>query len=144
MVDFETYKAFLSKIDCRFPYSDIDLCTRLINEACRIGVDAPFAVAYEIAYPGRSETVSVQRRLELLEELAGQFSHPLKEPVLDVVRAIIAQREVTLKHLLSLMDDISKFADQGKALQIVYMAFDDRDGILEEKYNSVIADWKAL
>jgi hypothetical protein len=138
-----TEREFVDSIECRFPYGDRDTARRLIAEACVISTNAAFAVAHELARPGRGVDAPVGARLELLAILQGSLVHPVSGAVLGLARRQIHDLDIPVEEAVAVMEQVSAFPGEYAALALAYMSCDDRDGVANRRYDEVVRQWQA-
>lgn len=134
---------FIDAIDCNFPYWNKNECLLLIDEAIAILPNAVYTVIEEICRIPVSERENVSPIFlhELLNIISEKFEHPLKEPVIEVARLMVDNKDITVKEAIILMENIRKYPGQYAALSILYFSCDDNRGKLEELYDSILKEW---
>jgi hypothetical protein len=135
-------REFISKIDCRFPYTDEQQANGLIATACSISSNAAFAIGYELGHPGRNADVPFQNRIRLLQVLQDGFSHPLKSEIIGLVEDAIRGRKKSLEDALTIMRKIAPYPGEYCALSIACFSCDDVDGIADELFNGIAKGWQ--
>ena len=134
---------FLDKIDCNFPYNDIQECERLIEQALTLSTNALFAVIEELCRIHESErsNVSTETLLDLLALTASKLNHPLKDIILDTADKMIRKQELTVDEAILKMQTVQKYPGQFAALSILYFSCDDKDEKLEPIWNDITTEW---
>ena len=137
-------KAFIDRIDCKFPYNDKAQCLRLIDEALALSVNAIFSVTEEICRIPASErdTVELSYLVDLLTYTRGKFEHPLKEIVFDTADKMIRGQELAVDEVINRMEVVKKHRGQFAAMSILYFACNDIDGRLEPLWDNIMTEWK--
>jgi hypothetical protein len=139
-----TEREFVDSIDCRFPYGDPGTARRLIAEGCAISANAAFAVAHELARPGRGVDAPVGARLEPLGVLQRSVAHPLSGAVLEVARRMILEQHLPVEEAVMVMEQVSAYPGEYAALSLVCMSCDDRDGAADRRYEAIVGAWQAV
>ncbi len=136
-------KNFLSKIDCKFPYTNKNLRNELINQAFEISSNSVFAIIEELARVPKSqkEKISNNELLTILENINVRLKHPLKKIVIDNAVKMIYNTELPVREALDLMNEIEKFTGQWSALNIIYFSCDDINGIVDKRYDEIKEKW---
>lgn len=138
-----TEQEFLEAIDCRFPFADRDLATRLIQEGCRLSSNAGFALIDEIVRPARGVAAPVDLRLDLLSRVFAQLQHPLVPIIKSLAERLVAGSEATVEEALELMRKVAEHHGQYAALCIAYFAADDTTGVLDREDDIIRGAWAA-
>lgn len=137
-----TEQEFLDSFDAQFPYNDDSQWRGLISEGIKISPNASFCVLEEIARKPSDSAVSKDLQLAMVKVWEEENNHPLSKSVIKAAKAIITDRLLPVSDVLSKMSEISNYPHQYGALNIVYFACDDVDGLADEQYRNVVASWK--
>lgn len=134
---------FLNSIDCRFPYQDEPHWRTLILQGKSISANASFGVLHEIARKPFGHGVSEREQLVMLDGwCAENDDHPLAQPVVEAARAIITDHLLAVDRVLELLDRVRAYPHQYNALNIIYFACDDLQGVADEKWQAIVNFWE--
>jgi hypothetical protein len=128
-------------VDCRFPYRDAREARRLIDLGRAISSNAHFRTLSEICRPPASADVSAPEQFALMRDWAEGFEHPLKDAVMVCATALIARRDLSVDHVLRIMDEIASHRGAYAALGIAYFACDVDDRV-EVRSNEISNLWR--
>lgn len=134
---------FCNRIDCNFPYLNIEQCEKLVDEAISISDNAVFTVKEELAripYTDRSK-ISQYDLKYLLGTVSSKFNHPLLKEIISVAEMLIEEKEITINEATELMNKIAAYKGLWGALSIAYSSSDDQVGVLDERYDSIRDEW---
>jgi hypothetical protein len=115
----EQEQAFLSKIDCKFPYRDASKAAAFIAEAQSISSNAAFCVLYEIVCPPPSIGLPKQTQRELLATWIEYSTFPLAATIADLATPVIGGEGVPTERALAVMREVSSVDGQYAALAVV-------------------------
>lgn len=135
--------AFISSIECRFPYSDVAKARELTLRACQISPNAVFAVIDEITRPPLGEVVPAFLSDTILSLIEERLSHPLSRPVIAMARRIASGDNISVSDSVALLRKIESYPGQYVALSIAYFASDDAEGVANAEYDRISAKWSA-
>lgn len=142
------HKEFDNLIDCKFPYENIPKAKRLAKLACTISANAGFQVAYELAHVPRYAKAPKKNREKILSVLYVHLKHPLKMEILKVVRNSFNHKysfnSLTVNEAVKLMYKIKAYRDQCCALNLVYIACDDKHGRADKACGEIESFWKQM
>jgi hypothetical protein len=129
-------------IDCRFPYRDAREAKRLIALGRSISANAHFRTLSEICRPPARADVTAVEQFALMRDWADGFEHPLKDVALVCATAAIERRDLSVDHVLRIMDQIAAHRDAYAALSIAYFACDDMEDRAEARANEICNHWR--
>lgn len=132
---------FAELVDCRLPYHDGAECRQLIDLARSINDQAMFVVLDEICRPPLDTKVTSRQLHELLAYWRSQAAHPLSEEFEDCALKMISGECLTVDHAIKLMRQVSAYPGQLAALSIAVMSCDDVDGLANDAYEKIRANW---
>ena len=137
---------FSERIDCSFPYDDLDAALALIKEGRSISLNADFCVLDEDLQAPRSALVTRTRRHELLQAWSSTFEHSLKEPLVGCAVALIEGVALPWPQCADTMRLVAQYNGQFAALGIVYFAAEiegdpSGDAVLEKLDEAIRAVW---
>lgn len=133
---------FINKIDCRFPYHDLEACKALIQEGCSISSNAAFMILHEIARVPNGVEVSTERLFTILDAWDNAFDHPLKPLLIGITKEMILRRELTVENALRALDEIAKYRGEYNALNIAYFSCDDVEDLADNRHAQISKDWQ--
>jgi len=136
--------AFISSIECRFPYLDRARAIAVTEEACSVSTNAAFAVVDELSRPPKGESAPQALSMELFSLIEQRLSHPLVQPILALARNLVAGQTVSVAESVSVLRQIEQFSGQYAALSVAYFACDDVDGVADMEFNRITSTWNAL
>ena len=136
-------RAFIERIDCRFPYSDLGEASALMEVALALSANASCMVVYELACPPQSQRVVTRdQRRKLLDLFSERFHHPLAVMILDVARRLIAEQMIMIAESIAHMKLVESFPNQYCALNIASSSLaDDPDGLLDQEFERIVRSW---
>jgi hypothetical protein len=137
-----TESEFIEGIDCRFPYRRSTEWRRLSARAARISSNAAFMVLHEACRPPRSVELGAAQATEVVRHLRRRFRHPLLRVLAPAVQAHISGLVLRPSKAASLMRKVAAYPDQYNALALCYLSADDRAGVLDRIYNTVVSKWR--
>lgn len=135
-------KEFIEKIDCKFPYLQIEEARKLIEEAINISSNAVYKVVEELTRVPFSQenNITPSILLDLLKELDKAFEHPLKEDLLSIAEQMILGIAVGQHSVNDLMEKFRAYLGEWNALNVLYFSTDPSEN-LETKYESIKTTW---
>jgi hypothetical protein len=136
-------QAFSDEIDCRLPYRDLDRCKELTDRGIAISPNAAFCVLHEICRPPRSEEISVNRLLELLDYWQARFAHPVAPMLADVARSMIVGRPLSTDDAIERMRVLAEFPGLYAALAVLHFSCDDNEDRLGPIDAAIRRKWDA-
>ncbi|GET22933.1 hypothetical protein [Prolixibacter denitrificans] len=139
----ETEAEFADKINCNFPYDDMEECYRLIEEAKSISLNSVFIVIEELARTPFSdiEKIGELRLKHLLQKTLENFTHPILDSIVRTANLMIEHKEQSVDEAVQLMKDIEKYPGLWAALNIAYFSCDDIDGQADRKFDEIRNKW---
>ncbi len=139
-----TYEEFYYSIDCKFPYHDEAAWKHLIAVAHDIGEDAPFLVLHEICRVPASEALNPGKHLEMYAYWKASFSSPVQHIVEPACLSYINKQGLSDSQAIEIMGRLAQYPKSFNALQIVLFSCDDEKGLVDDKYEKIIGQWKAI
>lgn len=136
-----TEAEFIEAIDCRFPYAAPLQWKRLNARAARISPNASFMVVHELCRPPRGDRTSVLARRKILEHLSWRFRHPLMSSLRSLIEVVMRGELVSVATAAAAMRRVARYPFQFNALAICYFACDDKNGRLDQLYESIVDRW---
>jgi hypothetical protein len=134
--------SFERLVDCRFPYRDEPEWKRLVDLGRSISPNAHFISLCEISKPPVSAGVTAAEQLDMVRYWSEGFGHPLKEAILECALARIEQRDLSVEHVLRLLDEIARsHKGQWGALVIALQACDDVDDVANDRFDAIKSEW---
>src|SRR5262245_54461240 len=133
---------FLQQIDGQFPYNDVAGASDVIRRAAALSANAVFAVVDEITRPPWGADVTVERRPDLLREVAGEFRHPVAPAILGLAQRCIRRDGVSAYHALSVMDQVAAFPGLYAALTLAAMSSDDSSDSVDQRRKQILKRWE--
>src|SRR5262245_9529116 len=100
-------REFEALIDCRFPYGDERAWKRIVDLGRSISPNAHFTTLDEIVRRPRGAEVTTAEQCAMVRYWAAGFEHPLKGAVLECAMARIERRELSVEHVLGVMNEIA-------------------------------------
>lgn len=134
-------KEFNEMIDGKLPYADSERVRAYINEAVQIGPDAVYKIVEEICRVPVNVKVKQADLLSLIEAVDGAFEDSVKKLVLSIAKKMILNEQILKPEILDAMDTMANQEPRYNALNILYFAVDDDDGMIEKKYDSIVQSW---
>lgn len=132
---------FNSLIDCNFPYDDNDKAYILINKAFSISNNAVCDVLHELARVPNSVKISKTKLFEMLDFIEWKFKHPLKKHIFYVAREMIKGKSLSCTEVSKIIDLLKSHNDVSWFVQYLYFACDDKEDILDKKYDELYLFW---
>ncbi|MCP3889109.1 MAG: hypothetical protein GY702_09595 [Desulfobulbaceae bacterium] len=133
---------FIESIDGSFPYYDKEKWKALIIKGAQISDNASFMVLHEICRAPKE--VSVENQLKMLYEWDSNYTHPIKDLVIESGKSIIEGREISVERAIDYLMQISKFKGLYNALSIVYFSCNDTDDKADDVYNQITKEWESV
>ena len=137
-------KEFENMIDGNIPFNNDLEFKNLLIEAMKIGSDTVFKILEEICRVPSSKKIDQERLRALLSIFDKEFDHPLKGYMVECAKKYISRENMPIPEVLELLNHIKDYPNYYNALNIVYFACDDSDGIVESKYNTIINEWQNI
>jgi hypothetical protein len=134
-------KEFLNSIDCCFPYEQESQWRALIFQGNKISANASFGVLEEIARKPFGNPVSQQEQLVMVDVWEAENKHPLVQPVIEAAKAIITDTLLSTNRVLEMLSQVQAYPNLYTALNIIYFACDDVEGVVDEKRNKIVNFW---
>ena len=136
-------REFEALIDCRFPYGDAHAWRRIVDLGRSISPNAHFTTLDEIARPPAGAQVTAAEQREMAVYWAAGFEHPLKDAVLECAMARIEHRELSVEHVLRVMDEIAVHEGQWGVLVVAVFACDDVEDRAYARFDTIKTSWEA-
>lgn len=136
-----TETEFVEGIDCRFPYKNPLKWRRLVAQAPRISSNAAFMVLHELCRPPSSVSVSYAEREKIFEHLANRFHHPLLSGLRPLILTVMRGELVSVSAAVAAMRRVARYPSQYNMLAICYFSCNDRNGRLDDLYESIVTKW---
>ncbi|MDD3144649.1 MAG: hypothetical protein PHV23_00900 [Candidatus Gracilibacteria bacterium] len=123
-------KDFLEKIDCKFPYNDINKGKEIIEESLLISDNAVFCIIDELTRIPKSKKKLVDSKniLNFLSYIDYRFKHKFKSIILLVSHKLLNKENISVSDILEYMDNLKKNKGLYGALNILYFSVDDING----------------
>lgn len=135
--------AFITSIDCRFPYDSPIKWRRAVNNASAISANATFMVIHELCRPPKRVDISEARAREILHYLLTHYRHPLLRILRPAIESHLQGRPLPVSKAKHLMRDVACHPGQYNALSICYFSCDDKAGLLDPIYDNIIQSWES-
>ena len=84
-------RAFLDAIDCNFPHEDTAVALQLIEEACRISLEAVAGVIYQLVLPPISRWTLPDARVSLLDRIDAVAADPILKRMAELGRRFVRE-----------------------------------------------------
>lgn len=139
-----TEKDFLDKIDCNFPYNNINKWIELVKVALSIWDNCVFWIIHELVRPPKSVKINKKKSLKILEYIDNNFSHDLKKDFILLSIQIINNNTIDEWFILNLMNKVKKYNCLSIPLNVLYFSIVDSKWNIENKYNEIIDYWRWL
>ena len=136
-----TEPEFIQAIDCRFPYSNDIEAKKLIELGSTISPNAAFMVLHELCRVPRSVSTRRYKIKKLIEYWFQHYTHPLNPILLPIALKSLRNENISIKRCLKCMDLVAPHVGCINALNILYFSCVDTEGLIETKYNEIIAKW---
>jgi len=133
---------FIRKVDCRFPYGDLEQGFALAREACSIGPNCAFMVMYELARPGRGARAREADRLAVLDHLASLFQHPLARRMVELTRRLIQGERGSVAEGVDAIRAVAPYPHQYNALALACSWPNKWDEVLDVECERIEASWQ--
>lgn len=137
-------KDFIDKIDCNFPYNNINKWIEIIDESLWISDNAVFYVIHELLRIPKSKRKIVNKNyiLYFLWYINNKFSHGYKNTIMILSNKLLNSEKIQIFEIINYMELIKNFKWLYSALNILYFSVDDINWEIEKKYDEVINYWK--
>ncbi len=139
-----TYEEFYKEIDCNFPYQDETKWKQVIAQGHEIGLDAPFLVLHEICRKPFSVELDQESHMKIYEYWQSSFTHPLINILKPACLAHINNSCLSVEKVIKIMAKVRQFPKRYNALQIIYFACEDKEEVVEAKYEEILGEWKPI
>ncbi len=131
---------FIDSIDACFPYKDEVKWRELIRLGAQISDNASFMVLHEICRAPNE--ISQNDQLQMLKAWDSEFSHPIKEEMLEIAKSMIAEKLLPTEKVIKMLEKISRYKGLYNALGLVYFACNDETGKVDAVYKRIIKKWR--
>lgn len=131
---------FIESIDACFPYRNEQKWRELVRLGAQISDNASFMVLLEICSAPRDIPPDDQR--QMLEAWDSAYLHPLKEEMLAIGKAVIADQPLPVDKVIATMETIGTYPGLYNALNLAHSACDDPTGTVDAVHKRIIATWQ--
>jgi hypothetical protein len=142
-----TEQEFVDSFDTKFPYSNKEAASALIQQGWALSPNAAFFVLHEICRPPRGVEIETDSQHYFVSEWSEAGDHPLKPLLMGCAAALIDEVPMPWEKAVEAMQQIGAYDGQYAALSIAYFAGDssssEGDKALEDTDAVIRRKWDA-
>lgn len=139
-------KEYLDKIDCKFPYEDVEKGKALVDEAIAISPNAVFGVLEELARPGVNIPKDHIRQnvAILMNYLKTNYSHPFKDKALAQAQSLFDETVIPAETVIEKMREVAQYPGQYCLLNLYYFTPNNDMEAVDKTYKQIVDQWQDI